>query len=70
MAQPEMAARFTDYCKNHSNDLSDNMKQLWDWTVTEFEDSDKMSSPLQGATMQFFAELLSAKRSWFKTPTK
>ncbi|KAI2635718.1 O-methyltransferase [Hypomontagnella submonticulosa] len=59
---PEMAATVTEYCTKHSNDVSDNMKELWDWTVGEFEDADKMSSPLQGATMKFFAELIGAKR--------
>ncbi|KAF2644122.1 O-methyltransferase [Massarina eburnea CBS 473.64] len=57
-----MAATVTEYCTNHSNDVSDDMKELWDWTVDEFEDSDKMSSPLQGATMQFLAQLLGVKR--------
>lgn len=60
-----MAATVTDYCTKNSNDVSDNMKELWDWTVGEFEDADKMSSPLQGATMKFLAELLQAKRSLF-----
>ncbi|KAL5391861.1 hypothetical protein DPSP01_001150 [Paraphaeosphaeria sporulosa] len=59
---PEMAATVTEYCTNSSNDVSGDMKELWDWTVGEFEDSDKMSSPLQGATMQFLAQLLGAKR--------
>ncbi|KAI1097410.1 O-methyltransferase [Jackrogersella minutella] len=59
---PEMAATVTDYCTKNSNDVSDNMKSLWDWTVGEFEDADKMSSPLQGATMKFLAELLQARR--------
>lgn len=58
-----MAATAAEYCTQHSNDVSDNMKELWDWTVDEFEDADKMSSPLQGATMQFLAELLGARRS-------
>jgi hypothetical protein len=57
-----MAATVTEYCTNHSNDVSDDMKELWDWTVDEFEDADKMSSPLQGATMQFFAQLIPIKR--------
>lgn len=39
------------------------MKEVWDWTVTQFEDADKMSSPLQGATMKFLAEHQRANRS-------
>ena len=39
------------------------MKDLWDWTRNEFVDADKMSSPLQGATIKFLAELLKPKRS-------
>lgn len=39
------------------------MKEHWDWTCNKFEDSDKMSSPLQGATMKFLAEHQRAKRS-------
>jgi hypothetical protein len=39
------------------------MKDLWDWTDKEFQDSDKMSSELQGATNKFLAQLLKPKRS-------
>ncbi|PLB54579.1 O-methyltransferase, partial [Aspergillus steynii IBT 23096] len=52
----------TEYCTNVSNDVSDNMNELWKWTENEFEDADKMSSPLQGATMKFLAEHQQAKR--------
>ncbi|EEQ35643.1 O-methyltransferase [Microsporum canis CBS 113480] len=38
------------------------MKEVWDWTCNNFEDADKMSSPLQGATMKFLAEHQRAKR--------
>lgn len=57
-----MAATVTEYCTGHSNDVSDNMKELWEWTCDQFEDADKMSSPLQGATMKFLAEHQQAKR--------
>ncbi|KAI5860468.1 O-methyltransferase [Durotheca rogersii] len=59
---PEMAERVTEYCTNSSTDVSSNMNELWDWTVQEFEDADKMSSPLQGSTMKFLAGLLQPKR--------
>jgi len=59
---PEMAATVTDYCTAVSNDVSENMNEVWDWTVKEFADADKMSSPLQGATMKFLAEHQRAKR--------
>ncbi|MCJ1344982.1 hypothetical protein MMC31_003187 [Peltigera leucophlebia] len=59
---PEMAAKVTEYCTSHSNDVSNNMKEVWDWTCDQFEDADKMSSPLQGATMKFLAEHHQAKR--------
>ncbi|KAI9042660.1 O-methyltransferase [Aspergillus affinis] len=59
---PEQAAQVTEYCTNVSNDVSDNMNELWKWTSEEFEDADKMSSPLQGATMKFLAEHQQAKR--------
>lgn len=39
------------------------MKEVWQWTTEQFEDADKMSSPLQGATMKFLAEHQQAKRS-------
>ena len=58
-----MAATVTEYCTQHSNHVSGNMKELWDWTCNQFEDADKMSSPLQGATMKFLAEHQQAKRS-------
>lgn len=57
-----MAATVTEYCTSHSNDVSNNMKEVWDWTCDQFEDADKMSSPLQGATMKFLAEHQQAKR--------
>ncbi|KAH6663647.1 O-methyltransferase, partial [Halenospora varia] len=59
---PEMAATTTQYCTSVSNDVSDNMKELWQWTCENFEDAHKMSSPLQGATMKFLAENQRAKR--------
>ena len=58
-----MAAKVTEYCTNASNDVSENMKELWDWTCSQFDDADKMSSPLQGSTMKFLAEHQQAKRS-------
>ncbi|KAL5341648.1 O-methyltransferase [Aspergillus crustosus] len=60
---PEQAAQVTEYCTSVSNDVSANMQELWQWTTEQFEDADKMSSPLQGATMKFLAEHLKAKRS-------
>ena len=60
-----MAAIVTEYCTSHSNDVSGNMKEVWDWTCNQFEDADKMSSPLQGATMKFLAEHQRAKRSTY-----
>ncbi|KAL3480022.1 S-adenosyl-L-methionine-dependent methyltransferase [Aspergillus californicus] len=59
---PEQAAQVTEYCTNVSNDVSPNMKELWQWTTEHFKDADKMSSPLQGATMKFLAEHQQAKR--------
>jgi predicted O-methyltransferase YrrM len=64
--QPEMAAKVTEYSTEHSEDTSPQMKQLWDWTCTQFGDSDKMSSPLQGVVMKFLAEQLRAKRGMFR----
>jgi len=60
-----MAAQVTDYCTDHSADVSGNMKELWDWTCSQFDDADKMSSPLQGAFMKFLAHLLSVKRGTY-----
>ncbi|KAH6614363.1 O-methyltransferase [Chaetomium sp. MPI-SDFR-AT-0129] len=59
---PEQAATVTEYCTNHSEDVSPSLKELWDRTVSEFDDSDKMSSPLQSATFKFLAELLRPRR--------
>jgi len=59
---PEQAATVTGYCTEHSGDVSPNLKELWDWTVSEFDDSDKMSSPLQSSTFKFLAELLQPRR--------
>ncbi|KAK0513083.1 hypothetical protein JMJ35_004069 [Cladonia borealis] len=59
---PEEAATATDYCLAYSDGVSANMKDLWNWTRNEFDDADKMSSPLQGATNKFLAELLKPKR--------
>ncbi|KAK8098750.1 uncharacterized protein PG998_011991 [Apiospora kogelbergensis] len=59
---PEMAATVTQYCTEHSTDVSPEMKEVWDWTCGEFEDADKMSSPLQGTTMKFLASWAGAKR--------
>ncbi|MCJ1379247.1 hypothetical protein MMC17_002347 [Xylographa soralifera] len=53
---PEIAATVTEYCTNNSNDVSNDMKEVWNWTCGQFDDADKMSSPLQGATMKFLAE--------------
>lgn len=61
--QPEMAATVTEYCTSVSNDASKEMKEVWDWTCDNFDDADKMSSPLQGATMKFLAEWQQPKRS-------
>ncbi|KAK7737322.1 hypothetical protein SLS53_006625 [Cytospora paraplurivora] len=65
-----MAATVTEYCTAHSDDTSAEMKQLWDWTYEKFDNmnagkntADKMSSPLQGATNKFLAELLKPKRN-------
>ena len=58
-----MASTVTDYCTTHSEDISPNMKELWARTCDEFEDADKMSSPLQGSTFKFLAQLLQPKRS-------
>jgi hypothetical protein len=58
-----MAEKVTEYCTKSSTDVSGQMNELWDWTVGEFEDADKMSSPLQGSTMKFLAGLLKPKRS-------
>lgn len=57
-----MAATVTEYCTGVSSDVSKNMDDLWDWTVSEFDDADKMSSPLQGATMKFLANWIQPKR--------
>ncbi|KAL8765545.1 MAG: hypothetical protein Q9209_007416 [Squamulea sp. 1 TL-2023] len=57
-----MAATVTEYCTAVSNDVSNNMKEVWDWTCDSFDDADKMSSPLQGATMKFLAEWQQPKR--------
>lgn len=59
---PEMAATVTEYCTEVSDDVTPEMNELWDWTCGQFEDADKMSSPLQGATMMFLATLLKPKR--------
>lgn len=57
-----MAAAVTQYCTDHSTEVSPNMKEVWDWTCGQFEDADKMSSPLQGTTMKFLASWIGAKR--------
>lgn len=36
--------------------------EVWDWTCHSLKDADKMSSPLQGATMKFRAEWQQPKR--------
>ncbi|OAA54532.1 O-methyltransferase [Niveomyces insectorum RCEF 264] len=59
---PELAATVTEYCTDHSEDVSGHLKEVWDWTVSEFEDSDKMSSPLQSATFKFLAEFIQPRR--------
>lgn len=53
----------TEYCQSYSDGITDSMKEVWEWTSKEFWDADKMSSPLQGATNKFLAELLQPKRS-------
>jgi len=58
---PEIAQQVDNYCTKASTDVSKEMKELWDWTVENFEDADKMSSPLQGSTMRFIAGLLKPK---------
>ena len=58
-----MATTVTEYCTANSNDISTNMKELWARTCREFDDADKMSSPLQGSTFKFLAQLLQPKRS-------
>lgn len=45
-----MASTVTDYCTVHSENISENMQELWAWTCQEFDDADKMSSPLQGVS--------------------
>lgn len=65
LSQPELAATVTEYCTEHSNDVSENSKELWQWTVSEFDDADKMSSPLQGALNKFLAELLKPKKGGY-----
>ncbi|KAI4161549.1 MAG: hypothetical protein L6R39_000039 [Caloplaca ligustica] len=57
-----MAATVTQYCTDVSNDVSKEMKEVWAWTCDSFDDADKMSSPLQGATMKFLAEWQQPKR--------
>ncbi|KAI4235071.1 MAG: hypothetical protein LQ349_003405 [Xanthoria aureola] len=57
-----MAATVTEYCTAVSNDVSKEMKEVWAWTCDSFDDADKMSSPLQGATMKFLAEWQQPKR--------
>lgn len=61
--KPEMAEKVTAYCTRNSRSVTSRMNELWDSTVDSFDDADKMSSPLQGATMMFLAELLKPKRS-------
>ncbi|KAH8163412.1 hypothetical protein CIB48_g4822 [Xylaria polymorpha] len=58
----EQAAMATEYCQSYSDGITDSMKEVWEWTSKEFWDADKMSSPLQGATNKFLAELLQPKR--------
>ncbi|KAI9714696.1 MAG: hypothetical protein M1828_001125 [Chrysothrix sp. TS-e1954] len=52
----------TEYSLRYSDGVSNNMKDLWDYTAKEFLDSDKMSSELQGTTNKFLAQLLKPKR--------
>ncbi|XP_044715061.1 o-methyltransferase domain-containing protein [Hirsutella rhossiliensis] len=59
---PEMAVEVTNYCTEHSKKVTEQMDELWDWTCQNFADADKMSSPLQGATMTFLAEFVRARR--------
>ena len=58
-----MAAEVTDYCTKHSTGVPKDMAQVYDWTEKELQEADKMSSPLQGMTNKFFAEMVQAKRS-------
>ncbi|KAL9013140.1 MAG: hypothetical protein Q9173_002149 [Seirophora scorigena] len=64
-----MAAAVTEYCTAVSNDVSKEMKEVWAWTCDSFGDADKMSSPLQGATMKFLAEWQQPKRAlaWYES---
>ncbi|XP_044714532.1 o-methyltransferase domain-containing protein [Hirsutella rhossiliensis] len=57
-----MAVEVTNYCTEHSKKVTEQMDELWDWTCQNFADADKMSSPLQGATMTFLAEFVRARR--------
>ncbi|KAH8883270.1 O-methyltransferase [Thozetella sp. PMI_491] len=59
---PEQAAKATQYCENYTDGISESMQEVWEWTSSQFEDADKMSSPLQGATNKFLAEILQPKR--------
>ncbi|KAL8885720.1 MAG: hypothetical protein Q9215_006474 [Flavoplaca cf. flavocitrina] len=65
-----MAATVTEYCTAVSNDVSKEMKEVWAWTCDSFDDADKMSSPLQGATMKFLAEWQQPKRGKHCTDSK
>ena len=68
--QPDMASTVTDYCTVHSENISESMQELWAWTCQEFEDADKMSSPLQGVSTPEIRliglRILTAVQSTFK----
>ncbi|KAI8631699.1 O-methyltransferase [Xylariaceae sp. FL1651] len=59
---PEISAQVSEFCTQKSNDVSPASAELWDWTCNRFDDADKMSSPLQNATMKFLAEFIGARR--------
>ena len=61
--QPEQAEMATAYCQKYTDGVTESMSEVWDWTKSQFEDADKMSSLLQGATNKFLAEILKPKRS-------
>lgn len=53
----------TEYCQSFTDGISPGMQEAWEWTRDNFDDADKMSSLLQGATNKFLAQILQPKRS-------
>lgn len=53
----------TEYCQGFTDGISPGMQEAWEWTRDNFDDADKMSSLLQGATNKFLAQILQPKRS-------